>query len=56
MMVARKHEKPLVRAQRIEVESPQEAHGRFRGLGTDSLVFLPACGQKNAPFWLGKGI
>jgi hypothetical protein len=33
----------------IVVESPQEAHGRFRGLGTESPVFLPGYGQKNAP-------
>jgi hypothetical protein len=25
-------------AQRIAAESPQEAHGRFRGLGAESLV------------------
>jgi hypothetical protein len=26
----------------IEAESPQKAHGRFRGLGADSPVFCPA--------------
>jgi hypothetical protein len=33
------------------VEIPQEsAEGAFRGIGTDSPVFLPALGgQKNAP-------
>jgi hypothetical protein len=41
---------PLVRAQGIEVESPQEAHRRFRGLGTDSPVFLPGlAGKKMRP-------
>jgi hypothetical protein len=37
-------------AQGIAAESPQEAHQRFRGLGAESPVFLPALsGQKNAP-------
>jgi hypothetical protein len=40
---------PLVRAQGIEVESPQDLHEQIRGLGTDSPVFLPGRGQKNAP-------
>jgi hypothetical protein len=30
---------PLVRARGIVAESPQEAHGRFRGLGAESPVF-----------------
>jgi hypothetical protein len=39
---------PLVRAQGIVAESPQEAHKRFRGLAAESPVF---CGTaaKNAP-------
>jgi hypothetical protein len=40
----------LPSAHGIVAESPQEAHGRFRGLGAESPVFLPAQGgQKNAP-------
>jgi hypothetical protein len=38
-----------VGAQRIAVESPQDLHKQIRGLGTESPVFLPGCGQKNAP-------
>jgi hypothetical protein len=30
---------PLVRAQGIVAESPQELHGQFRGLGAESPVF-----------------
>jgi hypothetical protein len=42
---------PLSRwaARGIAAESPQEAHRRFRGLAAESPVFLPGCGQKNAP-------
>jgi hypothetical protein len=40
---------PLVRAQGIEAESPQELHKQFRGLAAESPVFWPGCGQKNAP-------
>jgi hypothetical protein len=45
-----------MRAQGIAAESPQEAHGRFRGLEAESPVFcgLGICGAnsqtaKNAP-------
>jgi hypothetical protein len=37
-----------VRAQGIAAESPQDLHKQIRGLGAESPVFLPACGQKNA--------
>jgi hypothetical protein len=35
-------------AQGIVAEIPQKSHGRFRGIGAESPVFLPAGGQKNA--------
>jgi hypothetical protein len=40
---------PLVRAQGIAAESPQDLHWQIRGLGAESPVFLPGLGQKNAP-------
>jgi hypothetical protein len=50
----RSKKSPLGRAQGIGAESPQEAHGRFRGLAAESPVFLPALrGQKNAPKFRG---
>jgi hypothetical protein len=38
-------------AQGIAAESPQEAHGRFRGLAAESPVFLGVLSraQKNVP-------
>ncbi|MDR1179729.1 MAG: hypothetical protein LBK44_04425 [Spirochaetales bacterium] len=35
-----KRGKPLVRAQGIATESPQELHGQFRGLAAESPVFF----------------
>jgi hypothetical protein len=47
---------PLVRAQGIGAESPQDLHGQIRGLGAESPVFFGQgiCGansltEKNAP-------
>jgi hypothetical protein len=39
---------------RIVAESPQDLHWQIRGLAAESPVFLPGCGQKNAPKFLEK--